>query len=184
MYAGLRRIDRYETLLACAVALFAAAGTASAQPVTESKSIGGKTISVVYSSPKVRGRTGKIFGKDGVIGQDSTYPVWRAGANDATAFHTDADLTIGGLAVPKGDYTLYVDIADPDNWQLIISKQTGQFGTDYDKSKDLGRVKMTMSKPPALVEALKYTITDAGGNKGKLTLEWENHSASVPITVK
>ena len=60
-----------------------AATVAFAQPATESKTIGGKTISVKYSSPKVRGREGKLFGKDGVIGQDPTYPVWRAGANSA-----------------------------------------------------------------------------------------------------
>jgi hypothetical protein len=173
-----------KLFLTCAIALLATTGLASAQAVTESKSIGGKTISVKYSAPKVRGRVGKLFGKDGTIGNDPTYPVWRAGANSATAFHTDADLDVGGLAVPKGDYTLYVDLSDPDNWQLIVNKQTGQWGLTYTKSQDVGRVKMTMSKPAALVESLKYTIADAGGNKAKLTLEWENHSASVAITVK
>jgi hypothetical protein len=173
-----------KLFLTCTTALLAAAGLASAQTVTESKSIGGKTLSVEYSSPKVKGRVGKLFGKDGTIGQDSTYPVWRAGANAATAFHTDANLDVAGLAVPKGDYTLFIDLSDQNNWQLIINKQTGQSGLDYDKTKDLGRVKMTMSKPPALVESMKFTIAEAGGNKAKLTLEWENHSASVAITVK
>ncbi|HXB74910.1 MAG TPA: DUF2911 domain-containing protein [Candidatus Acidoferrales bacterium] len=173
-----------KLFLTCAAAVLAAAGLASAQSITESKSIGGKTLSVTYFSPKVKGRVGKLFGKDGTIGQDSTYPVWRAGANDATAFHTDANLDVAGLAVPKGDYTLFVDLTAPDNWQLIINKQTGQAGLDYDKAQDLGRVKMTMSKPPALVESLKFTIAEAGGNKAKLTLEWENHSASVAIMLK
>jgi hypothetical protein len=172
-----------KLFFACA-AVLAGATLASAQAVTESKTIGGKTISVQYSAPKVRGREGKIFGKDGVIGQDSTYPVWRAGANSATAFHTDANLDIGGVSVPTGDYTLYVDLSDPNNWQLIINKQTGQWGLTYDKGQDVGRVKMTMSKPPALIENLKYTITDLGSNKARLTLEWENHSGSVPLTVK
>ena len=172
-----------KLFLTCAAALLAT-GLASAQAITESKSIGGKTISVTYFSPKVKGRVGKLFGKDGTIGQDSTYPVWRAGANAATALHTDADLDIAGLRVPKGDYTLFVDLSDQSNWQLIINKQTGQSGLDYDKAQDLGRVKMTMSKPPALVESMKFTIAEAGANKAKLTLEWENHSASVAVTVK
>jgi hypothetical protein len=173
-----------KLFLTCAAALLTTAGLASAQAITESKSVGGKTISVKYFSPQVRGRVGKLFGKDGTIGQDSTYPVWRAGANDATAFHADANLDVAGLAVPKGDYTLFIDLSDQNNWQLIINKQTGQSGLDYDKAQDLGRVKMTMSKPPALVESLQFTIAEAGGNKAKLTLEWENHSASVAITVK
>jgi hypothetical protein len=173
-----------KLFLTCAAALATTAGLASAQAITESRSIGGKTISATYFSPKVKGRVGKLFGKDGTIGQDSTYPVWRAGANDATAFHTDANLDVAGLNVPKGDYTLFIDLSDQNNWQLIVNKQTGQGGLDYDKAQDLGRVKMTMSKPPALVESLKFTIAEAGGNKARLTLEWENHSASVAITVK
>src|SRR5258706_3081024 len=117
-------------------------------------SIGGKAISIRYSAPSVRGR--KIFEPGGLLSQDPTYPAWRAGANSATAFHTDADLDIGGLSVPKGDYTLYVWIKDPNAWELIINKETGQWGLTYTAAKDLGRVKMTMSKPPAPVEQLKY----------------------------
>ncbi len=112
-------------------ALLVMAGMAFGQPLTESKTIGGKTIAITYSSPKVNGRVGRLFSKDGRIGQDPTYPVWRAGANAATKFHTDADLDVGGLSVPKGDYTLYIDLADPAKWQLVISKQTGQWGLTY-----------------------------------------------------
>ena len=151
---------------------------------TESVTINGDTITIKYAAPSVRGREGKLFGKDGLIGGDKTYPVWRAGANAATTLQTDADLDIGSLAVPSGDYTLFINLADPDNWELIVNKQTGQWGLAYDKAQDLGRVKMTMSKPPAMVEELKYSLSDAGGGKGKLTLEWENKSASVPFTVK
>jgi|SRR5581483_1211212 len=151
---------------------------------TETQTIGGKTITIKYNAPKVNGRAGKLFGKDGRIGQDPNYPVWRAGANQATRFHTDADLDMGGLSVPKGDYTLYVDLTNPAKWQLIINKQTGQWGLEYNKSQDLGRIPMRMSKPTTTVEDLKYTLTADGGNKGTLTLSWENVAASVPFTVK
>jgi hypothetical protein len=152
--------------------------------LTESVAIGGTTISIKYSAPAVNGRVGKLFGKDGTIGSDQTYPVWRAGANAATALHTDADLDLGGLVVPKGDYTLYVNLANPAGWELIVNKQTGQGGMTYDAKQDLGRVKMTIGKPPALVEQLKYTLSGTGGNKGKLQLAWENVEASVSFTVK
>lgn len=182
-----------KRLLACTGLLIAAA-TLSAQtpapkpppkspPAVESATIAGKAITITYSSPGVKGREGRIFTKDGQLSKDPTYPVWRAGANSATALHTEGDLEIGGLAVPKGDYTLYVDISDPDNWVLVINKQTGQWGTKYDKSMDLGRVKMTMTKPTAMVEDLKYTLANPGGPTGKLTLEWEDHSASVLLAV-
>lgn len=175
-----------KRLLACGGGLVLVAATAFAQSpgATESATIRGKTISIAYSSPRVNGRVGKLFGKDGRIGQDATYPIWRAGANAATALHTDGDLDLAGLAIPKGDYTLYVDLTDPAAWKLIVNKQTGQPGTTYTQAMDLGRVPMAMSKPAALVENLKYTLSDEGGGKGTLTLAWENVAASVPFTVK
>ena len=110
--------------------------------------------------------------------------MWRAGANDATALHTDADLVVAGLTVPKGDYTIYALVKDPDAWELILNKQTGQWGLSYNQAQDLGRVKMTMSKPPAPIETLKYTLSAEGGDNVKLQLEWESHIASVHVIVK
>jgi hypothetical protein len=155
---------------------------AQSPPAQTSVTLDGKQVSVRYSAPSVRGR--KIFGQGGLLSEDPTYPAWRAGANSATAFHTDADLDVGGLRVPKGDYTLYAWIADPDQWQLIVSKETGQWGLSYNPKLDLGRVKMAMSKPPALVEKYKIELSSTGPKTGKLQLEWENHIASVPIAVK
>ena len=171
-------------------ALFAAlAATATLAPAqapspdaTTSITIGGKVLSIKYSAPSVRGR--KIFGPGGLISGDPNYPVWRAGANSATAFHTDADLTIGNLSVPKGDYTIYALVEDPNNWQLIINKQTGQWGLTYDASQDLGRIKMTMRVPPAPIEVYKMALTATGPKSATLRPEWEKHIASVPITVK
>jgi hypothetical protein len=176
-----------KSFLIGAGVLIAAASLASAETkagLTESVTIAGKTVSVKYSAPAVNGRVGKLFGKDGQVGSDATYPVWRAGANTATALHTDADLDLGGLAVPKGDYSLYINVANPAAWELIVNKETGQSGMTYDAKQELGRVKMTIGKPPAMVEQLKYTLSGAGGNKGKLQLEWENVAASVNFTVK
>jgi hypothetical protein len=161
------------------VSQFAVAQSPPAQTVV---TLGGKSIAIHYSAPSVRHR--KIFGAGGLLSQDPTYPAWRAGANSATSFHTDGDLDIGGLNVPKGDYTIYVWVADPDNWQLILSRQTGQWGLEYNQKMDLGRVKMTMSKPPAPIEVYRMTLSGTGAKTGKLELAWENHIASVSITAK
>jgi hypothetical protein len=182
-----------KRLIICTGLLFAAttllaqtkppAGPPKSPPATESATIGGKTITITYSSPRVRGREGQIFTKDGLISQDPHYPIWRAGANAATTLKTDADLMIGDLHVPAGAYTLFVDISDPAQWVLIVSKKTGEGGLAYDPTQDLGKTKMYMAKPPAMVEDLKFTLTDDGGGKGTLTLSWEDMSASVPIQV-
>ena len=129
------------------VGIHSALGQYTSPPETASGKIGGATLTIKYCAPSVHGR--KIFGEGGRVMQDPTAPVWRAGANEATAFHTDENIQIGDLAVPKGNYTLYVDVKDPNAWELVVSKQTGQWGTEYDASKDLGRVKMNMQKPPS-----------------------------------
>src|SRR6266545_2672370 len=130
-----------KTIVTSALVLCAAIADVVAQgspPATATASIGGKTISIRYSAPSVRGR--KIFGDGGLLSRDPTYPAWRAGANAATTLRTEADLDVGGLAVPKGAYTLYVWVKDPEAWQLIINKQTGQSGLSYSASQDVGRV--------------------------------------------
>ena len=145
-------------------------------PADTSQTVDGKTVSIHYNAPSMRGR--KIFG--GLVPYDK---VWRTGANPATLLKTDVNLTIGTATVPAGSYTLYT-LPSTGIWKLIINKQTGQWGTQYDASKDLGRVKMQMTKPPALIEMLKYTIDSTGGNKGTIQLAWENHVGSVGVTAK
>ena len=173
-----------KRILAAVVLMAASASLAWAQSpsATATGVINGKSIAVRYSAPSVRGR--QIFGAGGLLSRDPTYPAWRAGANAATTLTTESDIMVGTLAVPKGTYTLYAWVQNPDAWDLIISKQTGQWGLNYDAKHDLGRVKMTMSKPSALVETLKYTIADKGAGSGELRLEWEHRVATVPITVK
>jgi hypothetical protein len=179
------RLMMSAALIAATSLAFAQKAPPASPPATATATIAGKTITISYSSPAVKGRAGKIFTKDGLISHDPHYPVWRAGANAATKLVTDADLTLGDLKVPAGTYTLFVDLTDPDNWVLIVSKKTGEWGLGYDPAQDLGRVKMKMKmrKPDGLVESLNYTITNLGGTTGKITLAWENHSASVLVAV-
>lgn len=171
------------TGLLVAATVFAQQKPPASPPATESATLGGKAITITYSSPGVKGRAGHIFTKDGLISHNPHYPVWRGGANSATTLHTDADLTIGSLNVPAGTYTLFVDISDPDHWILIVNKQIGEWGLAYDGSKDLGKTNMTMTKPAETIENLKYSITSTGASNGTLTLAWEDHIATVPIAV-
>jgi len=167
-----------KVLLLSALAMLAVAQPKKAPaspPMETSVTLGGSAVSIKYAAPSMKGR--KIFGGLVPYGQ-----VWRAGANSATALHTDADLMIGNVAVPKGDYTIYV-WPMADSMQLIINKQTGQWGTEYSEGKDLGRVKMKVAKAPAPVEQFKMTLSSSG-SKGMLQLEWEETVATVPVTVK
>ncbi len=164
-----------------AIATIATLAVAVAQPASSpaaeaSATVNGKNINVKYSAPSMRGR--KIFG-----GLQPWGSRWRAGANAATVLTTDTDLDLAGLKVPKGSYSLYVLLGGENDWTLIVNKQTGQSGMDYDEAQDLGRVKMNITHPAAPIEKFKISI-DTKANKGTLTLAWENTVASVPFTAK
>jgi hypothetical protein len=174
-----RSIPIPAALLACAALSFGANPQSPAAQT--SVTIGGKSIAIKYSAPSLRGR--EMFGPSGRISQDPTWPVWRAGADEATALHTDAGLDIKGLNVPKGDYTIFV-LMNVTPWQLVVNKEIGQWGLSYNSKMDLGRVPMTIAKPSKPIETLKIALSSDGGNKGKLQMEWENVIASVPFTVQ
>ncbi len=145
-------------------------------PARTSVTINGKKLLIAYSSPRIRGR--KIMGGLVPYGQ-----WWRTGADNATTFQTDADLDLGGLRVPKGIYTIYT-LPGASEWQLIINKQTGQWGTEYNQRQDLGRVKMNLAQTPALVDGFKIELLSTGGNKGLLKMTWERTEVSVPFVVQ
>jgi hypothetical protein len=138
-------------------------------------SIGGANFTVTYSRPMKRGRV--LFGETVPWGD-----VWRTGANEATHFHTDKDLVIGGAAVPAGTYTLWT-IPRPEGWTLIINKQTGQWGTIYDPAQDLARVEMHDEAPETREE--QFTISLEPRDPGAvLRLRWDDREAWVPIEIK
>lgn len=137
---------------------------------------GGKTVTIDYSSPRAKGR--KIYGELVPYGQ-----VWRAGANEATTFVTNADLTVGGTAVPAGSYTIFV-VPNADKWTLVISKKTGEWGTPYPgPGEDLARIDMKASKLPSAVENFTIAFDKTGGGCA-LHMDWETTRASVDIAKK
>lgn len=155
-------------------------------PGTEtSATIAGKQIWIYYHAPSVRGR--KIFGGAGALQPDDS--IWRLGADSATVLHTDGELAFRGLTVPAGEYSLYAFL-DKGQWQLIVNKKTGQWGINRDNSTtdepgdELGRVPMTMKKAAAPVETLKIDLEQPGGNRGAISVAWENVMATAPFTVK
>lgn len=142
----------------------------------EFKFADGKTITVDYSSPRLKGR--KIYDELAPAGK-----VWRVGANEATTFVTDTNLTVGGKDVPAGAYTLFA-IPDQGKWTLIISKKTGEWGIPYPGEQyDFARVDMKVSELPSPLE--DFTIAfDKAGMGCTLNLEWATVRASVDISEK
>jgi hypothetical protein len=136
----------------------------------------GKTISVDYSSPRMRGR--QIFGGLVPYGE-----VWRTGANEATTFVTTANLSVEGKDVPAGSYTIFT-VPEQNKWTMIVSNHTGEWGIPYKyQSEELARVPMQASKTSAPVENFTINFDQSGGGC-TLQLSWENAISSVKFTEK
>lgn len=142
----------------------------------------GKAIKTDYSSPRINDpkthQPRKIYG--GLVPYGK---VWRTGANDATTLVTDTNLTVGGKDLPAGSYTIFT-VPNQDKWTLIISKKTGEWGTDYPgESNDLARVDMKVSQLPSTMENFTIAFDQTGGNC-TMNLDWENTRASVEFAEK
>jgi hypothetical protein len=158
-----------------AVAVTATTAAAQARPQasprdTARATVGGASVLVDYGRPSKRGRV--IFAADGLVPHGR---VWRTGANEATHLVTSKDILVGTTRVPAGRYTLY-SVPDAKGWQLVINKQTGQWGTDYDQSRDLARVPMRVTTLSAPVEQFTIAVEPTA-----LVFKWDTRQGSVPI---
>ena len=140
--------------------------------------IAGADVSVNYGRPSKRGR--EIFGG---LGDMKWGMVWRLGANEATAFTTSKALQFSSATVPAGKYTLFAKLDQAGQWELIVNKQTGQWGTAYDAAQDLVRIPMAVTALPAVVEQMELTIKPAGKG-GVIAMEWDKTRAVAAFTVK
>ncbi|MDI1305076.1 MAG: DUF2911 domain-containing protein [bacterium] len=132
--------------------------------------INGATITMNYGSPSVRAR--EIWGKLVPFNQ-----VWRAGANDATTFETDKDLTIEGSKLPAGKYSFFV-IPNEKECVIIFNKEAKQWGAyKYDEKQDQLRVTVKQKVAKSNAEKLVYAI-----DKNTVSLSWDNWI--IPISVK
>jgi Protein of unknown function (DUF2911) len=132
--------------------------------------INGATISINYSSPSVKGR--QIWG--GLVPFNE---VWRAGANEATTFETDKELTIEGSKLPAGKYSFFV-IPNEKECVIIFNKEIKQWGAyKYKEKEDQLRVTVKQQIANTAIEKLIYSI-----NENNIVLSWENWN--MPFSIK
>ena len=139
------------------------------------REIDGKTISVVYGRPYKKGRT--IFGETEPFNK-----VWRFGANECTLFTTTGDVMLGSVHVTKGAYCLFAQFNEKNEWTLIVSKNTTQWGAfTYKQTDDLGRTPMKAEKVKSPTEQLTMTLPSTGAHSAQLRMAWDDVVTTVDI---
>lgn len=138
--------------------------------------IGTATFTVDYGRPLARGRV--LLGD--VVPFDR---VWRTGANAATQFTTSRPITLAGLALPAGTYTLWT-IPHAHGADLVVNRQTGQWGTQYDPSRDLGRAPLATDSLASPVELFTISIDARDAQRGTLAMAWGPFRWTAPIEVR
>lgn len=139
-------------------------------PPAEAKAmIGDAQVNIYYSTPAVKGR--EIWNQLVPYGK-----VWRTGANEATVFETDKELTVAGHKLAPGKYALFT-IPGQKEWTFILNSDWNQWGAfKYDKSQDVLRFTATPSGSPVFNERLRFDITE-----NSVVLSWENLMVSFPV---
>ena len=144
-----------------------------------------KRTTIYYCRPAIKnptsGEVRKIWG--GLVPWDK---VWRLGANQATLLISQSTLQFGDVTIPAGTpVTLYMLPVESGVSKLIINKQIGQSGVDYDDKQDLGRVDLKKDELTQTVDRLILAMPmNKSGGGGTLQIAWENIMFSVPFTVK
>ena len=134
----------------------------------------GLTVQVDYCRPYKKGR--EVFGQLLPFGK-----VWRTGANEATIFETKQNIKVGDKMLKAGKYTLWT-IPNADKWTVILNNETGQWGTNYDETKDVLRVDVPTGKSAEMMEQFKINFaTTAVGTE--MVLSWDTTEVKVPISL-
>jgi len=134
-------------------------------------------ITINYGSPAARGRT--VWGGT-LIPFDS---IWRTGANEATHLATSKTIQLGEMTLVPGLYTLWTQHTRSGTF-LIVNKQVGQWGTQYNAANDIGRVAMDLANTPEFVEDLTITIRPLAATRGAIEIAWGDKMATASFTIR
>lgn len=137
---------------------------------------GGCHVTINYGRPSKRGR--QIWGS--LVRWDHW---WMPGADQATIISTSKPIAFKGLDVPAGDHTLYV-LPSEKSSDLVVNNQVGQFHTQYDPGRNLGTVRLDMTKLTAPVEQMTFTVEPEGASGGKLVLSWDDRAYAASFVVR
>lgn len=135
-------------------------------------------VKVCFGSPAARGRS-MLGGEFVPFGE-----LWRMGANEPTMVHTTVPLSVGGIQLVPGSYSLYT-IPGEDEWEIFVSASIDHWGlqiTPEVREMEVGSATIEPQQLDEHVEAMVFHFEDAGSRSATLVLEWETTRLEIPVT--
>jgi hypothetical protein len=161
------------------IVVVAESGLAQGNPRGTAKiSLGGKTISVEYGRPSLKGRS-----VADLLDRLKPGDFWRLGADKSTTFSTAADLQFADVAVPNGEYSLWAQRGADNSWKLVFNKQHGQWGMQHDTSLDLASVPLKESKASNSAEMVTISLAKQGAG-AVIAIQWGEMKLTANFKVK
>jgi hypothetical protein len=143
------------------------------------QTIDGTTITVDYHRPQARGRT-ELFVGD-IVHEGGK---WTPGANWATTFETNKDITLNGHAVAAGKYSVWFAIRTGEPWIMILDPQPLRFHLAAPPdSDDQVRFSVEPSASDDFVEVLTWDFPAVRGSGATLRFAWGSKTVSLDVGV-
>ena len=139
-------------------------------------------VKICYGRPSARGRT-MIGAREVPYGK-----LWRTGANEPTMIHTSVPLSVAGIEIGPGSYSLYT-IPGEGDWVLIVNSSITQWGhiAEYSskvKAQEMGSAEIRSERLDDHVETMTFRTETGLGGETVLLLEWEHTRLSIPIAAR
>lgn len=146
-----------------------------------SVSASGREIKICYSRPSLRGRI-MLGGESVPYGK-----LWRTGSNEPTMIHTEVPLTIAGVRVVPGSYSLYT-VPGQSEWQIIVNRSITQWGhestyTAAVRAQEVGRGKVKAEILASPVETFTIGMAPPSAGKTNIVLDWQTTRVTIPVVV-
>ena len=152
--------------------------------------VGGVRLKLCYSRPSARGRV--VFGE--LVPFDT---LWRTGANEATVLHVSGPVTVAGVQLDEGDYSVYT-VPRQEGWSLVLNAATGQWGLTQDavgargnpfpnaytaevRAQEIARAPID-TEPVAYRDTLTASFHGNSGDAVDLVIDWEETRIRIPIS--
>lgn len=144
--------------------LVAASAAAQSSRGKAELTLNGNTMTIDYGRPRLNGRD--------MLGQATPGTVWRLGADAATRMDLSGTATFGPMVIRPGSYSLFMKRTGKDTWALLVNRQTGQWGTEYDPEQDIFAIPLKWEKQEGSTEQLTIELTKEKEETGILSVKW------------